>query len=47
LTAGDAINGPLPGLTILKKPLGAKTKSVLKLFPDKRKLLFVVTTEKS
>lgn len=46
LTAGGAIKGPLPELTIRNEPPGAKTKSELKLSPDNRKLLIVVTDAK-
>lgn len=46
LTAEGAIKGPLPALTILNEPPGAKTKSELKLSPNKRKLLLVVTEMK-
>jgi hypothetical protein len=46
LTAGGAIKGPLPELAIRNESPGAKTKSELKLSPDKRKLLLVVTAVK-
>jgi hypothetical protein len=46
LTAGGSIKGPLPLLEVEGLPPGAETKGELKLSPDRRKLLLVVTAVK-
>jgi hypothetical protein len=46
LTAGGTIKGPLPKLDVLGLDPGSNTKNELKLSPDNRQLLLVVTEVK-